>query len=430
LRYRGYGPYGATQKYTITETPNDSNVLNTSTNLNNAKPRSKPTKMGVGGYDPSAVCATSQNRYSVKRWLNIEAPSLHSHDVAYAFMHYLLKRFTQPRIIVEATCGPEAVDLKPGHLISFSNDMNLAGPVPDYGSAAAKISGWAYTGEVGNPHKDYIVQRITRRPQDYGCDTTFTSEQIMYNARGAFWAVTDIASGTVAEHLHTDDITGLSDGAAVATWQARVGTDATQGTAANRPTYESASDDLQNEYPIVTYEGTAGSNDGLVITGYTAPTGNYIMAFACNIKDITSAIQTLYRSETTGPIVEINTSSELEVTDGGGAAVIGSAVTGKQTIVVKADSTDGIEVWINGTSIGTDGTYTAQTPADIQVIGNRHLYNQGVDWDLYETIIINYAGAVDDDEVERLIGYLHHEWGIEDELPANHVYRYSPPTTG
>ena len=425
VRYRGYGPYGLTQKFTVTETPNDSNVLDTSSNLNDAKTNSLP-----GGYDPSAVCAVSQERYGVKRWMNIDAPSLHTHYTAYALVQYLLKRFTQPRVMVEATCGPEAVDLKPGHLISFSDDLNLSYPVPDYGSGAAKVSGWAFTGESGDPHKDFIVQRITRRPEDYGCETTFTCEQIMYNPRGAFWAPSDIATGTVTEHLHTDDIAGISDGGGVgdaADWTKRVGTDASQATSANRPTYESASGDLQNGYPIVRWNDTT---DGLIITGYTAPTGNYVMGFVFNANS-TTGTQTIYRSETTGPIVQISDgSNNVLVTDGGGAATIGASAAGKQSLVIKADSTDGVEVWRNGTSIGTDGTYTAQTPADAQVIGNRHTNNQGIDADLYEVIIITYSSDVDDDEVERLIGYLNHEWGIEGELPVSHVYRYSPPTTG
>lgn len=418
IRYRGYGPHGLTQKYTVTETPNDSNVLNPSTGINDDRPRDEP-----GGFNPSAVCRVSQERYGVSRWLNVEAPSLHTHYMSYALMHYFLKRFTQPRVLVEATCGPEAIDLKPGHLISFSNDMNLAGPIPDYGSAAAKTKGWAYTGETGDPHKDFIVQRIKRKPQDYGCETTFTSEQIMYNPRGAFWTPSDISTGTITEHLEADTYSG-SDGDAVATWVKTVGVDAVQATAADKPTYQSDADSLQNGYGIMRW---ADNTDAFDLTGFTPPSANYVMVAVMN-QNATANTQTLYRSQSGSLVIQIANSGNIKITHGGATDTIGAAVAGKQILAFVLD-TAGSEVFRNGTSVGT-GTYAGGSPSGTQHLGNRHTTGQGIDADLYEFMILTYPGTVDADEVTKLEGYMAHKWGLEANLPANHAYRYSPPTTG
>ena len=171
LRYGLFRPTGVLERVQIvTETAADTKVFNTATNLNDWTTDASGLSTAIG-YDLADVCAASQGRFNTKRELVVEADTIWHHEVAMAYLHYLVKRYANPRQIVHATAGLSAIDLEPGYVVRFSNDCTLLKPRMDYWNEPAKDTGWE--------ELDFIVLDVVR---DLNAMTTsFMAEQIVYD---------------------------------------------------------------------------------------------------------------------------------------------------------------------------------------------------------------------------------------------------------
>ncbi len=436
IRYHYFAP---TDSYTfqqvVTEAPNDCVVYNFSTNLNDGTPAAAVSTLG---YDASAVCATSQARYGVKRWLpTLDCPSIHTHSMANVVMNYIVRRFSQTRNIIECTVGTEAYDLKPGHFVRFSKDLNLVYPYMDYAFEGAKKKGWDWDSDAASyPNNDYIVMSVTKQPYDHGVFVTFTCEQIMYNlSGGSFW--TPANDTNCLSWLRADDISGAVEGDAIATWTKLVGQDATQSTGANKPTYRAATGSLAvNGKACVEFDGT---NDSMAIGSLgnvdAGAASNYMFAFAFNSDTGASGTHSpmgfrhavgdriyVYHHEAGTTNFALQNGATLR--DGGA-----DGTTGWQVFVVVCDSTNGLKFYRNGTQVGSTGTYAQVRLSNLvaAAIGedsgaanyfDGKIRQAGVTKDVTDATRYKYEGM------------LAHDIGIETSLPTNHTYRFAPPVVG
>lgn len=130
------------------------------------------------GYNVATICAASQARYGVCTMPDISLDLVYGHVVATAFLHYLVKRYTNPRILFSCQGGIEFSDLRPGHIIQVSNDMNYEATRPDYINQPAKLAGWNTTGATGVA--DYLVNSVRLLPASGAFRVEFSAEQIIY----------------------------------------------------------------------------------------------------------------------------------------------------------------------------------------------------------------------------------------------------------
>ena len=173
FRYRHYGPTGRLEKtIRITEVNDDSNVWSSSTPLADGHPDDLVADIG---YNLSTVCASSQARWGAHELPPIELPDVYHHEIATVFAHYMVRRWTNPAMIVDAEAGTEAADLMVGHVVSFQDDCNLLQPRMDYWLEPAKTVGWSPL--------DFLVLEIDHAPQTKSGEvvTRFTCEQIIYD---------------------------------------------------------------------------------------------------------------------------------------------------------------------------------------------------------------------------------------------------------
>jgi hypothetical protein len=126
----------------------------------------------------ATVCAASQARYGVREMPEVNMDLTFKHFVATAFLHYLVKRYTNQRVVFGCHGGIEFSDLRPGHIIQVSNDMNFEFPRPDYINDPAKLAGWNTTGATGVA--DYLVNRVRLLPASGAFVVEFSAEQIIY----------------------------------------------------------------------------------------------------------------------------------------------------------------------------------------------------------------------------------------------------------
>ncbi|MFA4972916.1 MAG: hypothetical protein WC683_09900 [bacterium] len=133
---------------------------------------------GELGYNVATICAASQARYGLREMPEINLDFVYGHVVATAFLNYLVRRYTNPRIVFSCQGGIEFSDLCPGHIIRISNDMNYEATRPDYINQPAKLAGWNTTGATGVA--DYLVNSVRLLPASGSFSVEFSAEQIIY----------------------------------------------------------------------------------------------------------------------------------------------------------------------------------------------------------------------------------------------------------
>jgi hypothetical protein len=425
VRYRYNGPTGEmVQEQIVTEDPGESTVWNPATMRNDGEPSDV---VADAGYDPSAVCATSIERYGVNPFPTIEAPSLHDHVAAFGLLGFLIKRHAQPRIIVKATVGTEAYNLKLGHIVAFSEDVNLKAHLIDYAAQGAKTTGWKYgTSPVTNPPADFIVTSVQKRIHDTGLDVDFECEQIIYTPQGGWWTPDDDLSANLIEHLRAKDIVGVADGAELSTWPANVGTDGTE-TGANRPGYIASDDEI--EKPCVNWDGTNAL--GLILTGLTNVAADYTVFMVVRSDDATAAASRLYFDTTTGRwfVTQTHTAStNIYHYDGTYQNHGTPTTTGWQILVWTLKASGSSSFWRNGVQLSTGIAWTQLAIGGTTRLGSGVGGGSKLDGRIAEFGILN--ATYDDDTIKKLVGYLAHEQNSETLLASTFPYRFAPPTKG
>jgi hypothetical protein len=206
--------------------------------------------------------------------------------------------------------------------------------------------------------------------------------------------------------LAADRITGLADGAAVATWGdvSGNGNSATQGTGANQPTFQT---NELNGKPVVRFDGT---NDALGVAGITnnkaartvlivarrdpAATGwRRALAWATNAGLNTSDAATNWRWSTT---------QAAATTD------IGGNYTSFQIVTLKFASTGSLQPYIDGlvsvAAFDPDDVYQSGSAA-LQLGGDASGFWQG---DIAEVIV--YDTALSDTDRKKVEDYLRRKY--------------------
>jgi hypothetical protein len=179
VKYRRFLPTGSLESSQIvTETDGDCKLWYSG--LGDEDPPSGDATDLAGDITDNlaTVCASSQARYGVRKMPDINLDLVYEHVVATAFLFYLVKRYTNPRIVFSCQGGIEFSDLRPGHIIQVSNDMNYEATRPDYINQPAKLAGWNTTGATGVA--DYLVNRVRLLPASGAFGVEFSAEQIIY----------------------------------------------------------------------------------------------------------------------------------------------------------------------------------------------------------------------------------------------------------
>lgn len=166
----------------VSESEADSNVYNIVNQRNDGKPSALAATCG---FNASEACRASQLSNQVTRLMEIELPNVMNHYTAWGVLHYYMKRFLNPRLLVEATCGTEAYDLLPGRIVRFSNDLNLVLAKPDYVNAAYKDIGW-----LSGDGINFLVTNTKKTAYATGMIVRFLTEQIITKVIEGTWLKT------------------------------------------------------------------------------------------------------------------------------------------------------------------------------------------------------------------------------------------------
>lgn len=421
-----------THEMVITESPNECRVYSTTSHRNNGTTFDLSATLGV---DLAAVCATSQSRYGVKRQFpTIEAACINTHWMAMMMLLYLVRRYTHTRIIVRAGGGNEFCDLVPGKLLRYSRDCNLIQPFIDYNSQGAKKKGWDMDTDASpRPDVDFMVFSVNRIPHDMGADTEWESEQLKYNWEGSFW--TPALDANCLECIRADDITGVADGGAIATWQKLVGQDYAQATANNKPTYRAKTGTgAINGRPCVDFDGVddymtlGGSVDSgaagdymmVVVAGPdTAATGT--RPFASWHHDATNILDIFQNHATPNNVAALN-----------GATIRDSGQDGTAAwqVLVFVFAGGLMKVYRNGTRIDTGAPAYTQVRLKNTLFAQVGSDNSGANFFDGKFSIYAVTKDVTDATRYKYEGMGAHWVGIESQLPADHLYRFSPAVVG
>jgi hypothetical protein len=247
---------------------------------------------------------------------------------------------------------------------------------------------------------------------------SFFTEQIAEGTVGSLWRPEDDLADDI-QVLEADDITGVSDGDTVQTWQAATGNNATQATASRRATYTEKARQL---LPALTF-----ADDGYTVSLANA-SSNYTFYFVIN--PTLDATTTLLFEATGAPVFAIigenAVDDKIRVYDAGAAwQTVATAATGWQVLTIVMDSSAGVTVYRNGTDI-TEGspTYTQTAIAGTVYL----LADSAPAFYTGSAAAIVIANAAHTDAVrEQTEGYLAHKWDLQGELPFAHTYKKRPP---
>jgi hypothetical protein len=197
-------------------------------------------------------------------------------------------------------------------------------------------------------------------------------------------------SGSPLGYWSADTITGLEDGDPVGTWpdQSGNGNDATQATAANKPTYKAALVDFNNQ-PGVEFDYT---DDYMVLTGMTAASGNYTFFWVCDPTHGVSTRHCLFDWETSRTAIETGKgATDLEYWDGGGYRGTTDGIDGAQILTCRLEATDKGCFYRNGALVEGNLTYAQREMSDIVTLGSHINASNRFDGPMTEVIAYNSA---------------------------------------
>lgn len=198
------------------------------------------------------------------------------------------------------------------------------------------------------------------------------------------------------------DALSLSDADPVGTWpdSSGLGNDATQGTAAKKPTYKVS---IINGMPVVRFDGT---DDVLLCPAITAATG--LSAFAVSkVAVATSFGMTLVLRVFTLELRQNGVTGNMQLLTNGTTSIAGSAGTSWTVHSFTNNGSDLTELWTNGTSNGTQpNSATCGTPT----IGARSDSSSPFNGDVAEIIL--YDSDLADSDRQAVEAYLAAKYGL------------------
>jgi hypothetical protein len=240
----------------------------------------------------------------------------------------------------------------------------------------------------------------------------------------AAFAPSDLASLTA--WFDGDEFTGTPDTTQIATWTDQEGAnDATQGTAASRPTVDATG---LNSMAVVDFDGSA---DHFVLPDFVSAYTSGSAFFVAN-RDVDPAAgggsagavlgffgtgSEPHYPFTDGVIYE-NFGSTVRKTVGNVATSLATWHIGNFNSAANAWS-----FFMNGTSEFSTGTNTVAFSTG-PIIGSNNLT---AFWPGKVAEILIFNAVLSQSDREKVEGYLAHRWGIESVLPAPHPYKSSPP---
>jgi hypothetical protein len=401
---------------------NTANVWNQTTSNNDGLTRRLDAIKGPStdaiGMDAAAVCAASQDRYGLKRWMRLELPYVNDHRTAQAVLWFLVRRLTNQRVILTLSGGTEWFDLNPGHIHRVSDDLNVEHPNLDYMKEPAKLSGWA--GSSSN--NEYMVQAVERQPASTGVSVEWTAEQVIYDATGRRWTP-DQDDSSCIQMLDADAISGSSDGDALAVWTATVGTNAQQSTADYKPTYQT--NEVESKLPVVRFDG---SNDYMYMTGLASASGDFTIYLVVTPATAGAGASEVLFDTQTGRLFMMHrhtADGNIYYYDGAYRAFATAATTGLQLQCWKLDDANSV-FYRNGTAVGATPAYTQRAIGGAVNLCASITPSNFFGGDLAAFSI--HTGAHSDATRQLNEGYYAWYWGLNESLPTNHPHYNVMPT--
>jgi hypothetical protein len=213
------------------------------------------------------------------------------------------------------------------------------------------------------------------------------------------------------------DAIAQADASAVASWTSSVNSYAlAQGTAANRPTLQTAE---ANGHNVVRFDG---SNDTLTIASVlgltTFPTytfGVWNMANAVN--------QGLLQWGNFCGGQAINSGGSIECYNG--ASMTNAITKGAWRMTLVVNNGASSRIWIDGTLVKS-GNSGSTFPAGTLVVGAAGNSTGPLNGDIAALLVVEGAPSTDDNEL--LFGWAAHRFGLSANLPADHTYKAGAPT--
>lgn len=247
---------------------------------------------------------------------------------------------------------------------------------------------------------------------------------------GRAWTPADITTALWLDASDASTVTTVSG--AVSQWNDKSGNgrNATQSTAASRPTYTTAG---QNGLNVTTFDGV---NDHLIHTFNASPAPHTVFAVARRTTGGSTDYQTIMSAIQTSSTFGANLSAKVSGSANWGSYVNAWNATSYSILstwrvlgIVSPTATSGSETY------STDGTtqtitYTARYAGDAndrRAIGGDPSFNDGwLSGAIGEIVVMTSAASTD--TRQRLEGYLAHKWGLAGSLPAGHPYKSAAPT--
>ena len=262
--------------------------------------------------------------------------------------------------------------------------------------------------------------------------------QVQNNGDAGTWTPTDLGTSVCAAWFSADSLSSLSNGDAVTSWTSSEGNSvaATQGTAAKQPTYVQTSS--VSGKPAVNFDG-ASDFDQLLFTKSTlnvGTSGSLMCLFIGNANDgstlsfggITrgsssvTSIQLLYTNNNSFLQLSLGSTSKTSASSNFPAGTTGSAYRaiafrrqdgkfalrylGNELSDQAADSTD-----LSGTDYNIGSSY----------------FSGGCEGEIAEIMFLVNPTLT---QIKQVEGYAAHKYSLTSSLPANHPYKYNPPTKG
>ena len=239
---------------------------------------------------------------------------------------------------------------------------------------------------------------------------------------------------TTALWLDASDA-GTVDASSVGQWNDKSGNgrNATQGTAANKPTYTAAG---QNGLNVLTFDGT---NDWMAIPDSTNPSGASGTFAACKPTHTAAATGLIIgRAYNWGPWYLSSTTTGASARYNLGrngvdeaSAIVTGLTNSTNKILSGTYNNTNVSLSVDGgTAVNTAYAFNPiYNTNDSSTIGAFRSGSSiaGVFGGLvYEIIVVHSAPS--QDTIQRIQGYLAHKWGLTANLPAGHPYKSAAPT--
>jgi hypothetical protein len=252
------------------------------------------------------------------------------------------------------------------------------------------------------------------------------------------WTPSFLPAGNLAGWYKADNISGLSDGDAVASWKdsSGNGNTLTQSTSGAKPSYET---NELNSLPVVRFDKDASPGDNLFsadLGGNFEPgTGDFYIAMVAKFPTSSSSSQFVMTKANglqglTLFISSSNLTFKPQTVGGTTQSIVQNSVIDSSfhTIVCRrVSSTLGSEY--DGSAFSTDDG----SKVNDGNLNNDNSFNVGssstggldTDMDLAEMLIA--VGTLTDDNLQRITGYLAHKYAITGNLPSDHPYKSASP---